>query len=326
MNKTQKLIEMLELVRRPGGVRASELRDRFEIDARSFRRYLADLRSLGTPLVDEGRGDDRVIAVDPRWRRTGVQMSLAEVLSLHFGRKLFTFLEGTSFSQDMNDAIERLEPAISRTHAELSRQLDRKFLAVPEHAKGYAGDASDVIDELVSALVFDNPVDVRYRNAAGVTRRYKLRPYTLAVYRQGLYVFAQDDEAGLVKTFAVERITDIVRVRGEKFELPADWDPAEYLRHAFGIIAGTPVHVRLAFAPEARTFVRERRWHASERIEQRPDGWLELHLDVALTVELVSWVRSFGPDVRVLEPQGLLDQVRADLVRTARLYDEPAAT
>ncbi len=321
MNKAQKLVEMMELVRRAGGVRAAELRNRFDLDARSLRRYLADLRTLGVPLVDDGRGDERVVSVEPRWRRSGVQMSLAEVLSLHFGRKLFTFLNGTSFSQDMDDAIERLEPAISRTHKELSRQLDRKFLAVPEHAKDYTGDPSDVIDDLVSALVFDNPVEVRYQNAQGVTRRYRLRPYTLAVYRQGLYVFAFDEEAGQVKTFAVERIAELVRVWNDKFEIPPDWDPNIHLKHAFGIIIGPPVRVRLAFAPETRTFVRERRWHPSQQLQVRPDGWLELTLDVALNFELVSWVRSFGPDVRALEPAALVEQLRSDLVRTARLYD-----
>jgi predicted DNA-binding transcriptional regulator YafY len=323
VNKGQKLVEMTELVRRAGGVRADDLLSRFELDDRTLRRYLADLRELGVPLIDEGRGGQRVVSVDPRWRRTGVQLSLAEVLSLHFGRTLFTFLDGTSFVQDMEEAIERLEPAISRAHAELSRQLDRKFVAVAEHAKDYR-DRSDVIDDLVTALVYENPIDVRYQKAGGLTRRYRLHPYTLAIYRQGLYVFALDTEAGQVKSFALERIEEIARNRHERFAYPADWDPQAHLRHAFGIISGEPVRVRLAFSPEVRTYVRERRWHASQRIDPRPDGWIELTMDVAPTVELVSWVHGFGPDVRVLEPPELVQRVRDDLRRAARLYEDDA--
>ena len=137
LNKAQKLVQMVELMARRGGVRTSELMERFDLDARSLRRYLADLRDLDVPLRDDGRGDERLISVDPRWRRTGVQLSLAEVLSLHFGRKLFNFLEGTSFAEDLDGAIERLEPAISRAHHTLTKQLDTKFLAVPEPAKDY---------------------------------------------------------------------------------------------------------------------------------------------------------------------------------------------
>ena len=43
LNKGQKLVKMLELMTRRGGVRAQELMDRFALDARSLRRYLADL-------------------------------------------------------------------------------------------------------------------------------------------------------------------------------------------------------------------------------------------------------------------------------------------
>lgn len=324
VNKAQKLVQMVELVRRAGGVRADELVTRFDLDARTLRRYLADLRDIGVPLVDDGRGDQRVVSVEPRWRRSGVQLSLAEVLSLHFGRTLFTFLDGTSFVQDLDDAIERLEPAISRANAELSRELDRKFLAVAEHAKQYGGETSEVIDDLITALVFNNPVDVRYRKAMGVTRHYRLFPYTLAIYRQGLYVFAHDVEADQIKTFAVERITEIARNRKEKFQLPKEWNPRGYVQNAFGIISGEAVRVQLAFSPDVRTFVRERRWHHSQHLEQRPDGWLELTLDVALNVELVSWVRSFGPDVKVLEPQSLVEQLKLDAARTTKLYEDEA--
>lgn len=324
MNKAQKLVRMLELIRREGGVRADDLVERFELDERSMRRYLADLRELDVPMVDEGRGEARTISVERWWRRTGVQLTLMEALSLHFGRKLFTFLEGTSFQADMDGAIERLEPAISRAGRELARELDRKFLAVPEHAKAYGGEASEVIDELVTALVYNHPIEVRYAKPSGLLRLYRLQPYTLAVHRQGLYVFAHDTEAGQVKTFAVERIAEIARDRKGHFDLPPDWDPHAYLRHAFGIMSGTPRTVRIAFGPEVKPYVRERRWHASQRIDTRPDGWIELVMQVAITPELLAWVHSFGPDARVVEPPELVEQVRAQLERALARYGQPA--
>ncbi|MBK7758832.1 MAG: hypothetical protein IPI35_21035 [Deltaproteobacteria bacterium] len=64
-----------------------------------------------------------------------MQLTLLEVLSLRFGRRLFTFLDGTQFAADVDDTIERLEPAIPGP-ADLAA-LDRKFVAVPEHAKDY---------------------------------------------------------------------------------------------------------------------------------------------------------------------------------------------
>lgn len=318
MNKSQKLVKMLELMTRRGGVQASELCDRFDLDARTLRRYLADLRELDLPLRDEGRGDDRLISLDARWRRTGVQLSLAEVLSLHFGRKLFNFLEGTQFTDDLDGAIERLEPAISRAHRNLTRQLDTKFLAVPEPAKDYRL-SSDVLDDVVTALVYNNPLEARYRKASGVESQKLLHPYTLATFRQGLYLFAKDVEANVVKTYAVERFVAVAR-RRESFSPPHGWRPEAHIAHAFGIIDGAPEAVAIAFAERVISYIRERTWHPTQTFGTLPDGRLELRMNVATTVELATWVQGFGADAEVLQPQPFRERVAASLRRAAAQY------
>jgi len=325
LNKAQKLVKMLDLMTRRGGVRAQELMDRFELDSRTLRRYLADLKEMDLPIRDEGRSDDRLISIDPVWRRTGVQLSLAEVLSLHFGRTLFNFLEGTTFAQDIEGALERLEPAISRAHRDLARQLDTKFLAVPEPAKDYRGQASEVLDEAVTAIVYNNPLEARYRKANGVEGRYQLHPYTLATYRQGLYLFAYDVAAAQVKTFAVERFVDVVRRRQEYFQTPAGWKPSAYLAHAFGIISGPPTEVAVAFTVEVAAYIRERTWHPTQTFRTLADGRLELRMLVAPTIELQSWIQGFGRDAEVLAPVALRTRVAATLRAAADLYrDDPS--
>jgi predicted DNA-binding transcriptional regulator YafY len=247
------------------------------------------------------------------------------VLSLHFGRRLFTFLEGTSFAEDLEGAIERLEPAISRAHQSLARQLDTKFLAVPEPAKDYR-QSSDVIDELVTAVVYGNPVDARYRNlVTGVESQRVLHPYTLATFRQGLYLFALDAEAGQVKTYAVERFVDAVRRRNEHFQVPAGWRPEAHIAHAFGIISGPPDDVAIAFTERQTAFVRERTWHPTQTFRTLPDGRLELRMQVAATVELQTWIQGFGAEAEVLSPPSLRQAVATSLQAAAARYAEPGA-
>ena len=320
LNKAQKLVKIVELMSRRGGVRASELGDRFDMDARTLRRYLADLRELGIPLSDEGRAEDRLLTIDAQWRRTGVHLSLAEVLSLHFGRTLFNFLDGTHFAEDLNGAIERLQPAISQAHADLARQLDTKFVAVPEPRKHWTPAASEVIDDAITALVYDNPIEARYRKVGGVERQYLLHPYTLASFRNGLYLFALDVEAGRVKTFALERFTDMVRKR-ERFEPPVGWSPHAHIVHAFGIIgAGDVAEVRLAFDERVVGYIRERTWHPTQTFGTLPDGRLELRMKVTVGVELVTWILSHGADVEVLHPASLRRRVAEDMRKALERY------
>jgi len=319
VNKAQKLVQIvIMLMTHRGGVRVIDLTSRFDLDPRSMRRYLTDLRQLNLPIQDDGRGDDRVVSLDPRWRRTGVQLSLAEVLSLHFGRKLFNFLEGTQFTDDLDGAIERLEPAISRAHRDLTRQLDTKFLAVPEPAKDYR-TSSDILDDVVTALVYNNPLEARYRKASGVESQKLLHPYTLATFRQGLYLFAKDVDANLVKTYAVERFVAAVR-RRDHFEPPHGWRPEAHIAHAFGIISGRAEHVAIAFSERVISYIRERTWHPTQTFGTLPDGRLELRMTVATTIELQAWVQGFGADAEVREPAAFRERVAQSLSDAASMY------
>ena len=112
-----------------------------------------------------------------------VQLTLSEVLSFT-GRKLFTFLGGTQFAADMDDAIERLEPAISRAHADLARHLDRKVHGRPRTRQGLHGDG-DLIYEPPRSLIYDN-LSCGVHQGLRVKSSYVPEP-DLMTYRQGLY-------------------------------------------------------------------------------------------------------------------------------------------
>ncbi|MCA9566762.1 MAG: WYL domain-containing transcriptional regulator [Myxococcales bacterium] len=320
MNKAQKLVRMVEWMGSPGGVRVSTLMDKLELDARTLRRYLEDIRDLGLPVSDGGRGQRRVLSMDPVWRRTGVQLTLSEVLSLHFGRTLFDFLKGTQFAADLNGALERLQPAISQAHQDLASQLDQRFLAVPEPRKVYTPTINEHIDAIVTSLIYDNPMQTTYRKASGVAKNYTLEPYTLATFRQGLYLFARDVRANQVKTFAVERFTDVVRQRARRFEVPAGWTPHAHIAHAFGIISGPPAAVTIAFRERVMAYVRERTWHPTQTFGTRPDGRLELRMYVAVTVELEQWVLGFGADAEVIEPEPFRERIAEELRAASAWY------
>ncbi len=319
LNKSQALVRMFQLLQRRGGIGAQDLMERFEFDARTLRRYLADISAMGIPVVEEGHRDSRVVSIDRAFSRTGVQLSLAEALSLHFGRTLFTFLDGTTFATDMDDAIERLAPAIGRFPAEVGDHLDRKFMAVPEHRKDYGRDG-DLLDEIVSALLFSNPSDAEYRALRGLPKVYRLEPYTLATYRQGLYVFARDLAEDRVKSFAVERFVRFSRLRREHFAYPANWDPAAYIADAFGITGGPVDDVVARFSADLAPIIRERTWHRTARVEPLDDGGVRLRLRVAVAPELREWLLGFGAGVVVEAPVSLADWVRDQHQAAAARY------
>ena len=319
LNKSQKMVSLLSRMAEAGGITAEDAIETFDLDERTLRRYLSDFRGIDVPVRDDGRGADRTLSLDPSWGRKGVQLSLLEWVSLHFGRSLFDFLKGTGFAEDMDDALERISAwsgGASGQEAGLVEHLDRKFIAVPEHAKDHTRDA-DIIDDILTALLRQNPVEALYARVGGPVRTYRLQPYTLAHWRQGLYLFALDVDEGRIKTFAVDRFRAFSRNRKETFAYPDDFDPSALVADCFGIIGGRLEDVRLEFSRSVAPYVRERVWHHSQRVEPVGEGAIEVSLRVGLSPELEAWVLGFGPNVRVLAPDGFRDRVR-------RLHHEAA--
>ncbi len=88
-----------------------------------------------------------------------------------------------------------------------------------------------------------------------------------------------------------------------------------FARQAFGIVGGEePIKVRLLFEPKLAVYITERQWHLSQEFRVRPDGRVEMRLETTGRKELVRWVLSWMPDVKVLGPARL----RARIVEKLR--------
>lgn len=75
----------------------------------------------------------------------------------------------------------------------------------------------------------------------------------------------------------------------------------------------TPIKVRLLFEPKLAVYITERQWHPSQEFRMRPDGRVELRLETTGRKELVRWILSWMPDVKVLAPKSLRDRIAEKL-------------
>jgi len=320
LNKAQKFVRLVARMQDQNGIMADDAMGDFGLDDRTLRRYLSDLRDIGVPVQDDGRGTARRLSLDPSYGRRGVRLHFLEVVSLHFGRTLFNFLEGTDFADVMDDALERINSwsGDDPRHIGFTDTLDQKFMAVPEHAKDHARDA-DTLNEILTALLDSTVCDAHYARPASPSRSYRLHPYTLAHWRQGLYLFALDVKENKIKTFAVDRFRNFKRCRGEKFEYPADYDPKDMVVNCFGIIGGEVQTVQLQFSRSSAPYVQERVWHHSQTVENLAGGQIQITMRVGISPELQSWILSFGPEVRVILPSELSERIRQKHEDAAKL-------
>jgi proteasome accessory factor B len=104
-----------------------------------------------------------------------------------------------------------------------------------------------------------------------------------------------------------------------RFDVRPGFNPNEYLRHAWGIVKGEIVPVKVIFSRSVARYIRDRLWHPTQKFRALPDGRVEMTLQVADTLEVRRWILGYGPDAEVLEPGVLRDSLRQGAEALARM-------
>jgi proteasome accessory factor B len=299
---------------------AGDLADKLQVTERTIRRDIEALQEAGFPLYDE-RADGRKVwrLVEGYKQRLTQTFTMSELAALYFGKNLLSFLGGAPFAQDLESAFGKIREALPAKSLPYLARIQDLFSARPDPFKDYS-KKQDVINGLIDAILHQRRVTSAYFSFnSKKTKSYTLDPYRLVYYRGGLYLYARAEEYGEVRTFAVERIQKI-EVLDQSFEMPSDFNVNEYARGAFGIAGGKAETVELLFEAEMASYIRERVWHESQDLEDRPDGGVLLRMQVAPGFELRSWIKGFLPHVEVVQPASLREDVAADVEKArARL-------
>ncbi len=209
------------------------------------------------------------------------------------------------------------------------RNLDRKVFDVNEARHLYEGRIEDVND-IMTALLREDRLRVTHEGVSGGRKTFVLEPYTLLVYKKGLYIAGRSLAHQAIRTFALDGFREVEWRKGDRFEYPADYRPEQLTEGAFGLIRGEPTRVRILFDAKVARYVQRRQWHPTQSFKPTPAaagkrtpaarGGVELTMDVHGTVEVVSWVLGFGDKATVLEPASLRAEVAAEVTRAARNY------
>lgn len=299
------------LARSRAGIGLDELADELGCVRRTVYRDLDALMYAGFPLVSEKRDAKVYYRFLDSFKLGDVPFTADEVMALAFSEDLLRTLEGTVFHDSIRSALAKIRSGLGD---ELSGYLDglaEVFRVLPGPHKRYA-DCRDTIHTLNDAVLARRTVSMRYRTGrTGEEADRGLDPYRVWYRSGGLYVIGHDHRSGEIRTFAVDRILSI-EPTDARFEVPESFDFDAYTASSFGVIAEPASKVRIAFTPAWAPHVRERSWHASQQLTDCADGGVELTLEVGATVDLASWILSFGAGAEVLEPITLREQVEAE--------------
>jgi predicted DNA-binding transcriptional regulator YafY len=298
----------------------SDLSEHHVVSTKTIRRDLAALMEAGFPLYDE-RYDGKVY-----WRLSEeykglplANLSLSETAALYFSKKLVVNLAAPPFSSDIASAFKKIEGALPERNTKFLDGLD-SMITIRADAPKEFDQSKQAIRVLMDAIGEEVAVKMTYFSVHSQQKKvYNAHPYHIMFFRGGLYLFAFVPEYQQIRTFAVERIETIEKLR-DRFDRPADFSVESHLESAFGLIREEPFDVEIVFNAEVAEYVRSRVWHPSQQVREIGGGRIRMKMHVGGEFELGSWILSFGPSAIVISPERLRRRLEAELLRTLDNY------
>jgi predicted DNA-binding transcriptional regulator YafY len=307
-------------------MRINDLATRLGVNRRTVVRYVKALAATvdndtGEPIIKRELRNSEAWAVLTETRIPVANGIFQYAATYAASRHLVT--THSLLSDGVDDVLDRLETALDTTPTELLDRVASGFYYVAWGPKDYSHNA-DVLDSVVQGILRCRPLDIVYRATAAEAAERRIEPFTLVMYRDGLYVLARviRENGSDMRTYAIDRIETADLDRSTHFELPQDFSPRKYYANTLGLWQSNkaPVQVVLAFEESAAAVARERRWPGFSEWRLRDDARWHLTLKVPITPELESWILTWGQKMEVIEPLTLRQRVASHLKAALSAY------
>ncbi len=304
--------------RRPEGVGTGEIARLLGVSQRTARRYVKELSEHGRlPVYREGRVWKLVEGGHIDLLR--LQLNLDEALSLYLAARM---LSAYSDKHNPHVVASLLKLAATLPDA-IGAHVEQAAVAVSQ--RRLAPDYMKVLEGLTRAWAGRRQVQIVYRDPITGARSERLfDPFFIEPSFLGYscYVFGFDHFRQAIRSFKVERLEE-VEVLETRFEPLPDFDPYDYLRHAWGIRGGDEVvEVRLRFSRNAVYRVNESDWPGVVAREEDREGRCTLTFLVNHILEIKSWIRAWGPECEVLGPEELRREIGEEMKAATELYGD----
>ena len=292
------------------------------VSDRTIRRDLNALAQAGFP-IESARADGKTRFSLNREVFGGLAaagFSLSELCALYLSRTLLSALAGAPFHESLGSAFDKLTDALPPALWRFVDQLPQALAAKAPVARATTG-APRQVDALLGAILAHRRVRMRYHSfASQQVKDYLVEPYRVAYAQGTLYLFAFVPQYGEMRTFAAQRIQEVA-------VLEETFDPREASTAVFpdslSVYSGSPEHVVIDFSAAEAPYIRERDWHPSQQLTDRPDGGLRLALDVVIDWGLEAWILSFGDSARAVAPPSLVARLTERLEAARAQYTLP---
>lgn len=284
---------------------------------RTIQRDLEYLRdTLGAPIESGSQG---YRYYEKNFFIKNIQLTEGEVFSVAVLNPLLEQYRDTPLENQFRSVFQKITNCLPDKIMIDSTFLNPKITFIP--------DIKEKINQELFNTVFD-----AMKNCRSLTFDYcplqkssfmerTLDPYHAVCQKGNWYIIGKCHDKGDVRIFSFGRMKNAVMI-SNRFTIPKDFKTSDFFDSEMGVWLSdrTPLEVELLFDKEIATYAATRIFHSEQTMQEHEDGSVYLKFKTTQKKELIRFILGQGHTVKVLSPQELVEEVKAELEKTEELY------
>lgn len=203
-----------------------------------------------------------------------------------------------------------------------------QLLVIPDHLQlQEVRLSSDILCEVVRALIDSYPIKARYRKRNGELGQGKLHPHAI-IHRGPIpYLLAvKEDALDTIKHFPLHRMNSVEALNEEASYYLPGFDLQTHIDRGYGDFGqGEEIKVELRAKGYIAEILEACPLTADQVIEQAPgDSCFDVHVKATLpsTGSLFRWLLAAGSNIEVVAPRKLRERVARQLDNASAYYED----
>lgn len=292
---------------------------RYSLIIKELRKCPASFAEISKHLASESEWQKYNFNVSKRT----FQRDLEDIRSLYnidiqfdFSRKVY-FIDVADEQPDVNERI--LEAFDIFNAFNLSDRLSNNI-----HFEKRRPQGTENLNGLLHAIKNHLQIKFTYQKfwEDEITKRI-VEPYALKEFRNRWYVLANDLKDNHIKSFALDRLSDL-DITKRPFQFPCDFNVNQHYKYCFGIISPNghkPEDIELSFDPFQGKYIKSLPLHESQQILIDNEKELRIKLTLVITHDFFMELLSYGENLRVIKPESLINEMKSTFKKALKLYD-----
>lgn len=324
MDRTERFHLIHNLLNQQRFIPIERFLQRLEVSRATFKRDLEYMRERhNAPIIwdrdQRGYTWDKTPQTGPRYELPGLWFSPQEILALLTMQRLLSDLEPGLLTPHIQPLISRLELMLG-TGDHSSREIHRR-IRILQMARRKVNLPH--FGTLATATLKRLRLEVRHWNRERNEETTRtLSPQRLVHYRDNWYLDAWCHQRKALRTFSVDAIRAASLLETKAKDV-AEREMDDTFADSYGIFSGKAKHsVILRFTSQRARWVAAESWHPKQKSRFDEQGRYILELPYSDDRELMMDILKYGPDVEVLAPESLREQIHRLIGQSAKFYEQ----